>query len=77
MCQKRRHGISKGNHINYGLLSNHNRAPGRSLNLNLLMGKCLFLIFSKLMIKTYMYFSLFEYVYRTYCSKITILIFKN
>lgn len=39
MCQKERHGISKGNHINYGLLSNYNGAPGRSLNLNLLMGK--------------------------------------
>ena len=38
MCQKRRLGISKGNHINYGLLSNHNGAPDRSLNLNLLMG---------------------------------------
>lgn len=39
MCQKRRHGISKGNHINYGLLSDHSGAPGRSLDLNLLMGK--------------------------------------
>lgn len=64
MCQKRRLGIPKGNHINYGLFSNHNGALNRSLNLNLLMGKYLFLIFSKLMIKTYMYFSLFEYVYR-------------